>query len=219
MKNTQWKKSESKCGIWLGAYRTGTKSGRIPLSGSNSGTTKSDSSHKTIYVECKRSKQYISTIKLWEKFLETDKIKKLINIITLPIIKNNKIISKTSDIWCFHNNDSETIYNQLKNNTNNKLSVHEWEGNYPSALTLYHSTISTWKNSILDRDKQVAHCALFGYNKVGFWVIIHKNDIIKWWELILISRLEREKFLKDEEEFKKQRELISTPPPLSEISS
>lgn len=227
MKSSQWKKSESKCGIWAGAYRIGTKSGRIPLSGANSGSTRSDCCHNSLFIEVKRSKQYLSAIKLWEKFLETDKKDELINILTLPIAENGKVINKKSDIWVFHNNNAEEIYNQLKNNLSDKLSIHNWEGNYPSVLTLYHSTISTWKNSIFDRNKQVAHCAIFSHNKIGFWIIINKNDIVKWWELILEARIEREKLIKEEEEFKKQRELnniesqkiISTPPPSSEISS
>jgi hypothetical protein len=206
-----WKTSESKCGIWLGAYRSGSLSGRVPLSGANSGSTRSDTPHNTIFCEVKRSKTYLSAINLWEEHNKEDKKKKSIHVLTLPITENKKIISKTSDIWCFHNEDSESIYNQLKNGPN-ELAMHEWKGNYPSVLTLYHSTISTWKNSILDRNRKIAHCAIFSHNKIGFWIIINKNDIIKWWELVLEARIEREKFLKDEEEFRKQQELNAQPP-------
>jgi hypothetical protein len=196
-----WATSESRCGIWLGAKGL-CKSGRLPLSGQGSGVSRSDTPHLTIYCEVKRSKQYLSAIKLYETFIKDDKKKGLINILTLPIVENNKIISKTSDIWCFHNEDSETIYNQLKNNIQDKLSIHNWSGGYPSVLTLYHSTIRTWKNSILDKNKQLAHCAIFSHSKIGFWIIINKNNVIKWWELILAARIEREKLIKEEEEFK-----------------
>ncbi|MCK9281698.1 MAG: hypothetical protein M0P71_13815 [Melioribacteraceae bacterium] len=200
MRSTQWKNCESKCGIWLGAYRSGTKSGRIPLSGANSGTTRSDTAHQYIFAEVKRSKTYLSAVKLWEEYCKEDKKKKSVHILTLPIAENKKIIAKTSDIWCFHNDDAEFIYSSLKNNIG-KLEIHEWKGNYPSVLTLYHSTIRTWKNSLLDRHRKVAHCAIFSHSKIGFWIVINKNDIINWWELVLQARIEREKFLKEEEEF------------------
>jgi hypothetical protein len=218
MKNVVWKSSESKAGIWLGSFRTGTLSGRIPLSGANSGTTRSDCAHNTIFCEVKRSHSYLSAIRLWEKFLKDDKKKGLVNILTLPIVENNKIISKTSDIWVFHNENSEMIYNQLKNSVQDKLSIHNWSGGYPSVLTLYHHTISTWKNSILDKNKQLAHCAIFSHGKIGFWIVINKNDIIKWWELVLVARIEREKLIKEEEEFKAQQE-IHNPKPIKIIMS
>lgn len=215
-----WKTSESKCGIWLGAYRSGSRSGRVPLSGANSGSTRSDTPHNTIFCEVKRSKTYLSAINLWEEYYKEDKKKESIHVLTLPITENKKIIAKESDIWCFHNEDSEAIYNHLKNNTG-ILQIHNWKGNYPSVLTLYYSTISTWKNSILDKNRKVAHCAIFSHNKIGFWIVINKNDIINWWELVLEARIEREKFLKEEEEFRKQQELnnpiTSTQPPLSAI--
>jgi hypothetical protein len=201
MKNVRWKACESSLGIYLGAYRAGTLSGRVPLSGQNSGTTRSDCCHNTIFAECKRSKTYLSSIRLWETYQKIDKKNNLINILTLPIVENNHIISKTSDIWCFHNDDSEPIYNLLKANDNSKFSIHDWKGGYPAVLTLYHHTVATWKSSILDKDKQLAHCAIFSHNKIGFWIIINKNDIIKWWELILAARIEREKMIKAEEEF------------------
>lgn len=216
MKSVQWKKCESKAGIWLGAYRTGTLSGRVPLSGANSGSTRSDTPHNTIFCEVKRSKVYLSAIKLWEEYLKNDKKQNLINILTLPIVEDKKIITKTSDIWCFHNEDSELIYNQLKNNISNKLSIHDWNGNYPSVLTLYHSTIRTWKNSLLDRNRKIAHCAIFSHNKIGFWVIINKNDIIKWWELIVEARIEREKFLDEEEKFMAEHKSTNNKPTSSE---
>ena len=205
MRSTQWKNCESKCGIWLGAYRSGTKSGRIPLSGANSGTTRSDTAHQYIFAEVKRSKTYLSAVKLWDKYNLKDKKNKTITILALPTVENKKIVSKTSDIWCFHNEDSEIIVNQLKNNVDQP--VKEWFGGYPSVLTLYHSTIATWKNSILDRNRKIAHCAIYSHKKQGFWVIINKNDIIKWYELVLEARIEREKFLKDEAEFKAQQSL------------
>lgn len=206
-------------GIYLGAYRVGTLSGRVPLSGQNSGTTRSDCCHDTIFAECKRSKTYLSSIRLWETFSKNDKKSGLINILTLPIVENNRVKEKTSDIWVFHNLDSELIYNQLKNNLNNKLSIHDWSGGYPSVLTLYHSTIRTWKNSILDRNKKLAHCAIFSHNKIGFWIVIHKNDIINWWELILEARINREKLIKEEEEFIAEQEAASPKPIKIKMSS
>jgi hypothetical protein len=214
-----WKSSESKCGIWLGAYRSGSRSGRIPLSGANSGSTRSDTPHNTIFCEVKRSKVYLSAVKLWEEYLKNDKKKGLINILTLPIVEGKKVIEKTSDIWCFHNEDSELIYNQLKNNLSDKLSIHDWSGGYPSVLTLYKSTIVTWKNSLLDRNRKIAHCAIFSHNKIGFWIIINKNDIVKWWELILESRIEREKFLDEEEKFMAEQEAANPKPVKIKMSS
>jgi hypothetical protein len=73
-------------------------------------------------------------------------------------------------------------------------------------LTLYKNTIETWKNSILDRKKKLAHCAIFSHNKIGFWIIIDKKDIIQWWELILEARIEREKLIIEEAEFTSQKE-------------
>ena len=195
-----WATSESRCGIWLGAKGL-CKSGRLPLSGQGSGISRSDTPHPTIFCEVKRSKTYLTAVKLWEEYYKEDKKKKLINILTLPTVENNKVVTKNSDIWCFHNEDSKSIYDQLKNDVNDKLSIHEWKRNYPSVLTLYNSTISTWKNSILDRNKQIAHCAIFSHGKPGFWVIINKHDIIKWYDLVLESRIEREKLIKEEDEF------------------
>lgn len=192
-----WASCESRAGIWLGAKGL-KKSGRLPLSGQGSGTSRSDSPHPTIFCETKRSKSYLSAIKLYESL---PKKFEHINILTLPVIEDNYIISKTSDIWCFHNSDTEYIYNSLKNNIEDKLSINNWAGNYPSVLTLYKQTIATWKSSILDRNKKLACCAIFSHGKIGFWIIINKNDIIQFWELILLARIEREKLIKEEEEF------------------
>jgi hypothetical protein len=203
-----WKRSESVCGQWAGSFRAGTKSGRVPLSGANSGSTRSDCCHETIYIEVKRSKQYLSIVRLWQKYFKEDKKNNKINILTLPIVEDNKIKEKCSDIWCFHNSHSEDIYNQLKNNISDKLSIHDWSGGYPSVLTLYHQTIATWKSSILDRNKKVAHCAIFSHGEQGFWIVINKNDITLWWELILEARIEREKLIKEEEEFKLKNQAL-----------
>lgn len=187
-----WKSSESRVGAWLGAKGL-KKSGRVPLSGSNSGTTASDSPHPTIFCETKRAKQFLSVVKVWDSY----KKKNVINILALPIISDGKIISKTSSIWCFHNKDSPKIYQCLNNNEN--LVINEWKGNYPAALTLYEETIATWQNSKLDKNKQVAHCAICSHGRPGFWVIINKNDITKWWQLVLEARIERKRLIDLEE--------------------
>jgi len=189
--NKTWAACESRAGAWLGAKGI-RKSGRIPLSGSNSGTTYSDTPHPTIYCEAKRDKRYLSAIKLWEQYHKSHK--KSINVLTLPTINDNKIVNKTSDIWLFHNSDSESINNHLSINSCDIL-LHPWKGNYPAVLSLYHEVISTWKNSHLDKSKLVAHCAIFNHGKKGFWIVINKNDISTWWELILEARIERNRLI------------------------
>lgn len=186
-----WKSSESRVGAWLGAK--GLKcSGRVPLSGSNSGTTASDTPHPTIFCETKRAKKYLSVVRVWDSYNNKPKI----NILSLPTTSDNKIISRTSNIWCFHNKDAERIYHCLYNN--DELLINKWKGNYPSALTLYEETIATWQNSKLDKHKKIAHCAICSHGRPGFWIIIDKNDIIKWWPLVLEARIIREKMINQE---------------------
>lgn len=194
--NKTWKACESRAGVWLGAKGL-KKSGRVPLSGSNSNISSSDTPHPTIYCEVKRAKKYLSAINLWEKY--SKKLdKNLINIVTLPVVNDGKIISKTSNIWCFHNSDSELIYDYVINNKLDDLIINPWQGGYPSALTLYEETVATWKNSNLDKDKKVAHCAIFKHNKKGFWIIINKDHIQTWWPLVIEARANREKLIKEE---------------------
>jgi hypothetical protein len=198
---SSWKSCESRAGIFLGAKGLG-KSGRAPLSGSNSGTTRSDTPHPTIFCEVKRDKRYLSVTKLWHKYFDNE-FKKLkpkdrpILILTLPEEKDGKVVSKSSDIVCFHCDDAQDIVNNSR-----KIEVRNWQGTYPAALTLYKETISVWKSSLLDRHKKIAHCIIFHHGKKGFWIIINKNDIQEWWELVLEARIERERLIKEEEEFK-----------------
>jgi len=198
--STSWKAAESRIGIWFGAKGI-NKSGRIPLSGGGSGTTRSDSPHRSIFVESKRDKSYHSVIKLWRSH---KKIKKFINIQLLPTVDDNKIIDKTSDIWCIYNLDFENVVNSIKNDIKD-IILHDWCGNYPRALTLYQQAISIKNSTVLDRKKEIVCCSLVYHGSPGFWIIINKNDIVKCWDLILEERKHREILLSEEQEFKESK--------------
>lgn len=187
-----WKAAENRVGIWYGAKGI-KKSGRQPLSGGNSGVTRGDAPHDSIFIETKRDKKYHSVIRLWRSL----RSKNSVCIVSLPVVEDNKIVLRSSDLWCFHSNDFNKIVLMLKNGEN--INVNEWSGPYPSALTLYEYAVSIKNSSKLDRDKKVVTCNLIYHGHQGFWVIINKNDIIKCWDLILESRIKREKLIKEEE--------------------
>lgn len=191
---SSWKAAESRIGAWFGAK--GIKnSGRVPLSGGGSGTTRSDSPHRTIFVETKRDKTYHSAIKLWRSH---KKKKHEIHAQALPIVADNKIVSKTSDIWCIYSKDFDKIVGMNLDD----VIVHQWKGNYPSALTLYHEAISIKNSTLMDSKKEIVCCALVYHGSPGFWMVINKNDIKRCWELILDEREYRLKLLQEEEQFK-----------------
>lgn len=194
---SSWKAAESRIGTWFGAKGI-NKSGRVPLSGGGSGSTRSDSPHRTIFIETKRDKTYHSVIKLWRSH---KKKKNSLHVQALPKVEDNKIISKVSDLWCLYSNDLQNIASALANG--NEIIVHEWFGNYPKALTLYNEAISIKNSTILDRNKEVVCCSLVYHSSPGFWIVIHKDDIIKCWELIVIEREYRERLLAEEDDFKR----------------
>jgi len=191
---SSWKAAESRIGIWFGAKGI-KKSGRVPLSGGGSGTSRSDSPHRTVFIESKRDKRYHSVIRLWKN----NRKNKGLHVQALPVAEHGKITAKTSDLWCFHNSDMEAIVNALNNDE--EITIHSWKGNYPSALTLYKEALSIKNSTILDRDKQVVCCSLVYHRSPGFWIIINKNDIIKCWDLILLEREYREELIREEELF------------------
>jgi hypothetical protein len=188
-----WKQSESKIGIYYGAKGI-LKSGRQPLSGGNSGVTRGDSPHSSIFIESKRDKKYHSAIKLWREYKKINK--KRLFVVSLPIVQDKKIISRNSDIWCIHNLDFENISLALRNGFS--FDIMPWKGNYPSVLTLYKESLSIKNSSILDRDKELVTCNVVYHGHKGFWIIINKNDICRCWELIKLERNNRDKLLKKE---------------------
>lgn len=190
--STSWKAAESRIGIYYGAKGIG-KSGRQPLSGGNSGITRGDAPHPTIFIESKRDKRYHSAIKLWRKY----RIKGDIHALMLPQVKNNKVISRFSDIWCIHCDDLSAISDRLSKNIN--IRTEQWLGPYPSALSLYEESISVKNSTLMDKCKEIVTCNLVYHGHKGFWIIINKHDIIRCWELILDARKNRERALEQEQ--------------------
>lgn len=186
-----WKAAESRIGVWYGAK--GIKnSGRQPLSGGNSGVTRGDAPHDTIFIESKRDKKYHSAIKLWRDY----KVKNELHVVSLPLVNDKKVISKFSDIWCVYSKDLFTVSEYLINN--NQFNIMPWKGNYPSALTLYFDSVSVKNSTNLDINKELVTCNLVYHGHPGFWIIINKNDIIRCCELIVESRIKRELLIKED---------------------
>lgn len=197
---SSWKAAESRIGSWFGAK--GIKnSGRVPLSGGSSGSTRSDSPHRTIFIESKRDKTYLSAIKLWKKHKRKSGS---LHIQMLPEVSDGKVVSKQSELWCFHNSDFEKLVTALKND-DNEIIKHDWVGNYPSVYSLYHESVSIKNSTLLDYKKEVVCCALVYHGSPGFWIVIDKNDITKCWKLILEEREFREKLIQEEKDFKENK--------------
>ena len=188
-----WKAAESRIGIFYGAKGI-MRSGRQPLSGGNSGVTRGDAPHPTIFIESKRDKKYHSAIKLWREYKKKSKGK--LFVLSLPTVADNKIVSKTSDIWCIHNLDLENISFALSKNL--EFDIHEWQGHYPSALSLYNESLSIKNSSKMDAKREIVTCNLVYHGHRGFWVIINRNDIIRCWELIIEAREIRNRLLQEE---------------------
>ena len=188
-----WKAAESRIGVWFGAKGI-MKSGRVPLSGGNSGVTRGDAPHPTIYVETKRAVAYHSVIKLWRDYFEPYRKQKdkPVLAVTLPTVEDRKVVDKTSDIWCVYSDQFERAITE-------EVIVKPWKGPYPSALSLYEEAQAT-KMGVLDRDKELAVCALVYHGHPGFWVIINKNEIKRCWELIGEARIRREELIAEEAE-------------------
>lgn len=191
-----WKAAESRVGSWFGAK--GIKSsGRVPLSGGGSGSTRSDSPHRTIFIETKRDKSYHSVVNRWK---DIKKSKNIINVQLLPEVCDNRIVKKFSDIWCFHNSDLELLYKYFKYEEG-FVNINCWSGSYPRALTLYEQSISIKNSTVMDKNKEIVCCCIVYHKSPGFWIIINKNDIIKCWELILEERKHREILIDEEKRF------------------
>jgi hypothetical protein len=173
----------------------------VPLSGGNGAITRSDSQHKTIFNEAKRDASLLSMIRFWAKCNEYNTLLKkkdrIPTIIMLPTTDGKKIIDKSSDLWCFHSDDSEAVVKFVTSGVGAKLF--EWEERtYPACLTLYHNTYEIWKSSVLDKDKKVMCCSIASHNQRGWWFIVDKNKLEEWWALILAARIEREAVLKEQ---------------------
>lgn len=188
-----WKSAESKVGIWYGAK--GIKSsGRQPLSGGNSGVTRGDSPHSTIFIETKRDKSYQAPINLYRKYKKELKLDHF--LLSMPLVENNKVISKSSNIVCIHNEAFFDIVDQLNNNKD--VLTLPWVGNYPRALTLYEQSISIKNSTSMDKNKKVVTVNLVHHGHPGFYIIIDINDIIECSNLILEERKIRESLLNEE---------------------
>lgn len=189
-----WKAAESRIGIFYGAKGI-MRSGRQPLSGGNSGVTRGDAPHPTIFIESKRDKKYHSAIKLWRDYKKNNKGKLI--VLSLPTVEDGKVISNSSDIWCIHNLDLEKVANII-NKDNADIEVFGWRGHYPSALSLYEDALAIRNSSKMDIKREIVTCNLVYHGHRGFWVIINRNDIAKCWELILEAREIRNKLLAEE---------------------
>lgn len=198
MKNVTWKAAESRVGVWLGAKGLG-KSGRSPLSGGNSGQTRSDHPHPFIFNECKRDKSYLTASNYWlECNAPNKKLKpsaRIPTIVTLPETDDNRVISKTSDIWCFHCDDIQKIVDYLNGKGN--VNIFYWKGARPAVLSLYKKTYNIWRHSRLEADRkmELVSVTTVNHGHIGFWIVINKNDIIRFWELVLKARKIRENLL------------------------
>ena len=180
---TSWKNAESRVGVWYGAK--GIKSsGRQPLSGGNSGVTRGDSPHSTIFIETKRDKSYLSPINLYRKYKKTNSLFAL----SLPVVEDGCVISKKSDIILLH---SSHFFKDIE-------IILPWVGNYPKALTLYEQSISIKNSTSMDKNKKVVTVNLVHHGHPGFYIIINKNEIPLCRQLILEERKIRESLLLDE---------------------
>lgn len=190
-----WKAAESRIGIWYGAK--GIKaSGRQPLSGGNSGVTRGDSPHETIFIESKRDKSYHSVILLYREY--KSKSKELF-LLDMPVVEDGKVISKHSDIVCFHHSEFFNIVEKLK--TGEDIKREPWKGLRPRALTLYEESVSIKNSTSLDRDKKAVTVNLVYHGCPGFYIVMNINDILTCENLILEARVNRERLLKEEEQW------------------
>jgi hypothetical protein len=177
-----WKAAESRVGVWLGAKGIG-KSGRLPLSGGNSGVSRSDHPHPTIFNECKRDKSYKLLFEYWWK-LKT------------ALQDDYSVIIRFNDgVICFHCNDVERILAG-----DEKLVYHAWPVKklLPKAYKLYLATVKVKESSDFDKAKKVTSCSFIYHNHRGFWFVMKDTDVKVWWECVLEARIERERLLLNE---------------------
>ena len=174
-----WKAAESRIGIWLGAKGI-LKSGRLPLSGGNSGTSRSDSPHKTIFVESKRDRSYHSVIKRWLSHKE--------DCDDIPIIELE------DGVICFHNSDAQ----RLVDGSESVSRLQYTPKRSPRALTLFRKSVKDKEESLLDKNKKVVCVCLVYHHHKGFWFVMKESDLQLWWKCILEARVERERLLAEE---------------------
>lgn len=175
-----WKAAESRIGAWLGAKGIG-KSGRLPLSGGNSGISRADSPHPTIFVESKRDRSYHTVIKQW---LEHEAV---CSECAIPVIELE------DGIICFHSEDAQQL-------VEGAVSCYQFyrPKKPPRALTLFHNTIEIKENSLLDKNKLVVCVCLVYHHHRGFWILLKRESLKLWWDCVLAARIEREQQLKAE---------------------
>jgi hypothetical protein len=195
---SSWKAAESRIGVWYGAKGI-KKSGRQALSGGNSGQTRGDSPHRTVFIESKRDKSYHSVIKLWREYKAKEKCcKKSPFIVTMPVVVDGKVVKPSSDIWLIHKDHFEQIADMIADEQ--EPIKMPWKGLRPRALTLYEETLTVKESTVLDRHKAGVTCNFVYHGHPGFWIMINKNFITKCWKLILEERKFREELIKEEEE-------------------
>lgn len=177
-----WKAAESRIGAWLGAKGIG-RSGRLPLSGGNSGRSRSDHPHPTIFNECKRDKTYHNLIKYWCK------LKDGLNV------GYSAVVDFKDGICCFHCNDVEKILSG-----DEKIKHFSWpiKKRLPRAYMLFRKTEKVKATSEYDKDKKVVSCTFVYHNHHGFWVVMRFSQLKLWWDCILEARKERERLLAEE---------------------
>jgi hypothetical protein len=176
-----WKAAESRIGAWLGAKGIG-KSGRLPLSGGNSGVSRADSPHPTIFNECKRDRSYHVVIKQWLKCKEACPDTEV------------PVIDLGDDVIVFHSEDAQRLVEGCNVSLINYLPSMP-----PRALTLFKNTVKVKEESLLDKNKKVVCVCLVYHHHRGFWVVMYRKDIKLWWECVLAARIDRERLLAEDE--------------------
>ena len=102
MSDKAWKACERKTARFFGSVRT-------PLSGSNSGhDTKSDTLHKTIYVECKQGKKWIALAGLFKRTVDAAGKEGKIPVVAIhPKHCGELLIFRRKDVKCLELNNGE----------------------------------------------------------------------------------------------------------------
>ena len=94
-----WKNRERSVAKWFGA------SGRTPLSGGNSGHTRSDTLHESLFIEHKHRRRW-SLVTLWNKVFRLARLEDKIPVITISE-------HGQPGFWVFcHSSDLTAIANQ-----------------------------------------------------------------------------------------------------------
>jgi hypothetical protein len=189
-RNKTWKSAESRAGVWLGAVGIGL-SGRQPLSGGNSGVSRSDTPHKTIFCEVKRDRVYQAAIRFWLK-CEQEVLKlKCKDPVVLWLRKHTK--NHNDGVILIHCDDLERIQSGVT------TVEYTYERKVCKLLKLYDNTRIIWLTSKMDEMKRVCCCAVFMHNQRGFWLVLQHNDITALVHEIKQAREERKKILAERE--------------------